>query len=140
MAEINFLAVLIAAVAYMALGMAWYGPLMGKKWIKAMGWGPEKVEEMKQKGGMGKIYAVSFAAAILMAYGLAYVLWGFSQATGSTSIMDGIVGGFWMWLSFVVTTNIASVLWEGRSKMVYKINMLYNLIGLLVMGAVIASF
>ena len=32
--EINYLAVLVAAIASMALGFLWYGPLFGNQWKK----------------------------------------------------------------------------------------------------------
>ncbi len=33
MFQINLLAVVVCAIASMVLGMLWYGPLFGKKWM-----------------------------------------------------------------------------------------------------------
>ena len=34
--NINYLAVVVAAIVNMALGSLWYGPIFGKAWIKMM--------------------------------------------------------------------------------------------------------
>ncbi|MBI3341870.1 DUF1761 domain-containing protein, partial [Candidatus Curtissbacteria bacterium] len=35
--QINYMAVVAAAVVNMVLGFLWYGPLFGKPWMKMMG-------------------------------------------------------------------------------------------------------
>src|SRR3989442_14553355 len=66
-ANINVLAVLVAAVLTMALGAVWYSPvLFAKQWMHAHGYTPEKVEEMKRRGGV-RAYAGSFVGYLLMA-------------------------------------------------------------------------
>jgi len=45
--EINYLAVLVAAIASMALGFLWYGPLFGNQWKKLMGFTDKSMKAMK---------------------------------------------------------------------------------------------
>ena len=142
MPEINLLAIIVAAVAMQALGFMWYGPVFGKQWLAAMGWGSEKAAEMKNKEGMGKMFALAFLASFVMAYVLASVIWAWRIALGpDTNVVQlGAMTGFFSWLGFVLTTSAASVLFEGRSKKLYLVNNAYNLTGLVMMGVIIALF
>ena len=54
---INYLAVLVAAVVSIILGMLWYGPWLGKQWIALMGMSPASLAEAKKKG-LTKIYTL----------------------------------------------------------------------------------
>ncbi len=44
---INYLAVVVAAIANMVLGFLWYGSLFGKQWIKLSGFTAEAMNEAK---------------------------------------------------------------------------------------------
>ena len=61
---INYVAVLVAAVANMILGSLWFGPIFGKMWVKASGMTREKMEEAKKKGMAGS-YALMFWVRLL---------------------------------------------------------------------------
>ena len=47
--QVNYLAVLVSAIAMIVLGFIWYGPLFGKIWTKEMGWTKADMEEAKKK-------------------------------------------------------------------------------------------
>ena len=50
--EINYLAVLVAGVAAVAVGFLWYGPLLfAKPWMKLMGHTKETMEGAKKRFG-----------------------------------------------------------------------------------------
>lgn len=137
--DVNIVGVVLAAIAAFIVGMAWYSPMLfGNQWSKELGWTEKQMKEMKKKGAskMGKAYATHFIGGVLMAYVLAHVI-GFAT-DGYAQVMDGVVSGFWMWLGFVVPLLSGAVLWEGRSKKYYMINVGYYLVSLVVMGAIIA--
>lgn len=46
--------------------------------------------------------------------------------------------GFMAWLGFVATTMLADVLYEKKNKQLAVINLLYNLVALLINGALLA--
>ncbi len=52
MANINFLAVIVATLSAFAVGGLWYGPLFGQAWLSAVGMTEEEVE----KGNKVKIF------------------------------------------------------------------------------------
>mgnify|MGYP001580390221 CR=1 FL=1 len=131
--SINYLAVVAAAVASMVIGFLWYGPLFGKQWMALMKFDAKKMKEA-QKKGMGKIYALAFLTSLIMSYVLAH----FVDYVEAKTIADGIVLGFWVWIGFLATTQIGSVLWEGKPVKLYLINTLHYLVALAVMSAILA--
>ena len=139
MVIVNYWAVIVGAVVSFVLGGLWYGPIFGKKWMAMMKFTPESMASAKAKG-MGKSYAMMFIGSLVMSYVLfhfiAYAV-GFSQQGGA---MVGAVGGFWAWLGFIVPVTMGSVLWEGRSWSLWIINAGYYLVGLVLVGAILAAW
>src|SRR6266853_1472218 len=78
MHNLNWLAILLAAISTMVVGFLWYSPLLfAKAWMKEMGYDPNdraKTEEMKKTAGPA--YAGSFVASVLSAFTLALILHG----------------------------------------------------------------
>ncbi len=134
-AVINYLAVLVAAVASMVIGYVWYHPaVFGKQWMKAMG----KSEAQLKKEAQSKpyMYPVMFLASLVMSYVLAHVVF----YTESITFADGALAGFWSWLGFVVTTAITDVLFENKSRELYMLKMGYHLVTMVVMGGILAMW
>ena len=130
--SVNLLAVVVAAIASMVIGMLWYGPIFGKQWIAHMGIKTKDMASMKK--GAGKKSAQGFISTLVMSYVLAHFI-AFTQAA---TIAEGAVIGFWLWLGFVATVTAGSVIWERRSKDLYFLNNAYQLVSLAVMGAILA--
>ncbi|WP_417461741.1 DUF1761 domain-containing protein [Kordiimonas sp.] len=83
LSDINWIAVLLGGVIYMAIGSVWYGPIAGKAWMAEMGL---TAEELKQASNNPmKAMLMSFVASLFMSFGLAFVL-----------SMPGFAGGGWM--------------------------------------------
>ena len=132
MIEVNFLAVLVAAVANMVIGTAWYSKrLFGEQWMKEAGIDPKKMNASGKQ--MGMIMFVALVSSLVSAYVLAHV----SQLAVMADVGNAITTGFWMWLGFVTTTQIAVVLWEMKSVKLWLINTSYSLLSFLTMGAII---
>lgn len=134
LSNVNFIAVLVAAVVNMALGMAWYSPLLfGDVWAKAMGWSKKEIEKAKSKG-MQKTYALAFASGFVMMYILAL----FVNLVSAKTIVNGATVGFLAWLGFAATTGFSTYLFEGRKFDAYFINASYTLFSLMIAGALLA--
>ena len=132
--NINYLAVLVAAIVGFFAGFLWYSDaLFGKTWRGLMGIDEKKMKQA-QKKGMGKQISIGFLATLLTAYILAHFVW-YVQAK---TIAEGIVLGLWLWLGFFATTQLGMVLWEGRPFKLYVINTMHYLVMLAVMGAILA--
>ncbi len=131
---VNGLAVVVAAIAGMVIGAFWYSPsFFGTQWMKLSGMS-KKALAKAQKKGMGKTYLAAFIAVLIMSYVLAQ----FIKYTKANTIAEGAVIGFWLWLGFIATTMLNSVLWEQRPRKLYYINVGHYLITLLIMGAILA--
>jgi len=134
---INYLAVLIGAIIQQSLGAFWYSPSgFGKQWMSIMGIDDTKAKAMKEKGGMGKNYAIAFAGALVMMCALSW----FIDAAQATTFTQGALTGFWLWLGFLATTMTASVLWESKPWKFYYINSGYYLVSLLINGGIMATW
>jgi hypothetical protein len=131
---INYLAVLVAGLINMPLGMLWYSTLFGKQFMALVGMKKDAVMTPEMKKQINKSYATTFVCSLLMAYVLAVIIVMF----GATTLTAGLIGGFWCWLGFIVTTNIGTVLWENRPFKLYLINMGYYLVSMLIMGGILA--
>lgn len=132
--DINFLAVIVAAIVNMALGYAWYGPLFGKQWMKLTGRTKESIE--KDKKGLPMVMGAMFVGALVMACILAE----FISLTNSQGAVAGAMIGFWAWLGFVATTMLQDVLYEKKNKNLAAINLGYNLTALVINGAIIGTW
>jgi len=138
----NGLAVLVAAIANMVIGFLWYGPLFGKQWTKLMNFDSKKMKEMKNQS-MTKPMILGFISALVMAYALSYILdrsrliFNLLEL-GALDILHGLFIGFLVWLGFIVTVLLGTVLWEGKPIRLYLLNISYWLVTLLVMGAILA--
>jgi hypothetical protein len=133
---INLWSVLVAAVATMVLGFLWYSPLLfARPWMVSMGYDPEdkaKLAEMQK--GAGKMYALSFLASLVSALVLAKII----AITTVSSALYGMKIGFAVWLGFVTTVQLTSVLFAKQPTKLYLINTGYQLVCYLAMGAILA--
>ena len=96
LSDLNWLAVIVAGVAYFALGAVWYlPPVFGKVWMAAGG------QTMAQTGERpnAAIYIAPLIAQIVAAIALGML----AKATGTNTFGDGIVLGLVVGVGFAVT-------------------------------------
>lgn len=136
---INYLAVLVAAIAGMAVGLVWYGPLFGKTWIALSGMTPDKIEAAKKKG-MGPTYALAFLGTLVMSYVLAHSLFFASEYLAVFGTSAGLMTGFWNWLGFIAPVTLGMVLWGGKSWKLWALDNGHYLVALCVMGVILANW
>lgn len=137
MVPINYLAVLIAAVAAMVVGFLWYGPLFGKKWMAEIGATPDQIEAAKAKG-MGKTYAMMIVSTLIMSYVMAHSMVFAIEYLKIGGLAAGFQGGFWNWLGFVMPVTLGSVLWDGKSWTYWFITAGYYLVSFIIMATILA--
>ena len=136
MMDVNYLAVLVAAVASMIIGSIWYGPLFGKKFIKAIGmdnWSAEKQAAMKKSMWMS--YVLQFVASLVMFYVLAGLVGGLDKMT----LSGGLSVAFWVWLGFAMPIKLGDAIWGGKWEL-FWIGMGGMLVTLLAAGAIIGAW
>jgi hypothetical protein len=131
---INYIAVIIAALAGFGLGAVWY-TVLSRPWMHAIG----KTEaEIKQQQGAAKVvpFAISIVALLIMAWMLA----GLMGHLGQVTIRGGAITGFFVWIGFVITTMGVNHAFSGAKPMLTLIDGFYWLAVLLIQGAVIGAF
>jgi hypothetical protein len=134
MHNLNWLAILAAAISTMILGFLWYSPLLlGKVWAREMGYelnDKAKMDEMRKSAGPA--YAGSFVASLIAAFTLALILHGLR----AESLHFGLMVSFHIWLGFVATVQFTGALFAKQSMKLFAINTGYQLVCYLAMGAI----
>ena len=132
---VNYLAVLLCAVASMVIGFLWYGPLFGKPWSKMTGMTKEKMDKAKES--MPTTYGLMFVSSLVMAYVLAHFVW--YAAPGSLTLFISVKTAVWAWLGFVATYAFSKFLFNAEKKTwaLLVIDAGYYLVTLVVMGAIL---
>lgn len=128
---VNWLAVILATVASMALGFGWYMAL-SKQWLAASG---RKAEDIDAKDVAPFIW--SAAVQFVMAYFLALLT---PVLTGATTVGNGLLVAAHMWFGFVLTSMIMNHRYQGRPWSLTAIDGGYLLCALLLQGIVIGLF
>jgi hypothetical protein len=128
----NYLAVVVAAIAYFVLGGLWYGVLFHKPWMN--------LEQMtiEQARGVSHVipYLVSFLLELLVAYSLAQLCIWRNANTASRGASIGVL----VWIGFVGPIALMTYMFEMRPRALYAINEFYPLAGLILMGAILGAW
>ncbi len=127
------MAVFVVTLVSMAIGWLWYSPvLFGKLWLRSLGKTDTEMAAMKQ--GAPRAMGLELLATFVKTYVLGQLI--------SFALLDSAAQGaliaLWLWLGFVVTTNLSSVTFEGRSKVAYLIGISCQLVSLVVAGMILA--
>lgn len=133
MYDVNFIMILVAAIAQVAIGFAWYHPkVFGDVWMRLAGISPESLEAGKKK--MPLMVVVAFVAALVAAYVMTFI----GIAWGVFDWLGGAEMGFWLWLGFAVPVLLSSILWEGKKFTLFLINAGYSLVSLVAVGVILS--
>ena len=107
MGHVNYLAVLVAAVAAFVLGWLWYSPLLFfRPWMRLRGLDPEAAMKNAKLPG-GKL-VIEFARCFVLAFVIARLM----GLLGVTSWLIAIHSGFMLWIGFPLILLTGSVLWD----------------------------
>lgn len=130
--HINYLAVVVAAIVAFIIGGLWYSPLLfAKLWVKAHGYSDEQVTEMQK--GATKAYAVTLVCDFLIALAIA-VLVGYIHMD---HCVQGLKLGLLIWAGFALPLGLIANLFSGKRIAVFYIDTAYQLVYLVIMGAII---
>ena len=130
---LNFLAVLVAGVVYMILGALWYSPvLFGNSWMKNIG----KTKEQVTADASPINYLIALILSFIAAYGIARIMvW-----SGEKSIGNGIMIAIVVGVCFVFTSMGVNDTFENRPRSLMAMNILYHLVGFVIMGIIIGAW
>ncbi len=127
--EINIVAVVIATVASMAIGFAWFSPvLFGKTWLRLVGLSEEDAGEGAMPAILGSLVATIVLLVIMSI---------FIDIAQADDVATGALIGFLIWLGFVATTSVTNLLFSRRPLKLWLIEAGDHLVAMIVAGAII---
>jgi hypothetical protein len=133
-ADINYLAVAIAAILTQPLGFLWYGPLFAKPWMAAKGYESDSIEG----GDSPAIYGLALLLAAVIAYSMARLV----DMVGADSVGDCLAIALFVWAGFAGAVQaVQAIFTQAPSRTnVFLIEGGYQLTSFLMMGFVIGLF
>ena len=130
--QINWLAVVAAALSTFVVGGLWYSPLLfGKAWLKANGFTEEQARDFNK----GRVFIGAFILAFMMSADLAAFL-----AGPDTSLLWGITAGALAGVGWAAGGLAVVALFENRSWRYIGINGGYLIVSFVLMGGILGAW
>jgi hypothetical protein len=129
--QINFLAVLVAALSSFVVGFLWYAPFtFSNVWMKEAGLNEEEI----RKANKAKIFGLSFFLALVISFNLAAFL------GPDAGFVWGMTAGALAGIGWVAASIGILYLFEGRSFKLFLINAGYQAVTYIVAGGIIGAW
>jgi hypothetical protein len=136
LSQLNWLAVIVAALAYFAIGAVWYAPpAFGKVWSAA---GGMAILEAGTRPSPA-IYLTPLVGSVLSAVALGML----AKATDTDTLQEGIALGLVVAIGFAVAISFVTAQFESEKPkpMVWgAVNAGYHVVGNLVAAIIVASW
>lgn len=127
MGTVNWFAVAAAALSSFLIGAIWYGPLLGKVWMRASGVTREKAAEFN----IARVLGLSFVLQVIAAAVLALFIG--ADATPAFAVFAAAsVGLFWVAPALGIVG-----LFEQRPFTHWAVNAGYNVVAFTTMGVIL---
>jgi len=131
----NYLAVVVAAVAYWVLGAIWFGVVFGRQWLQLEHIPPEQVAAMKGAAAAFP-YIMSFVLNLIIAFVLAQLCaW-----RNATTAARGASLGVLLWIGIIGPVTYTTNMYEMRPLNLFLLNEGYVLVGLFLMAAILGAW
>ncbi|MDD4975405.1 MAG: DUF1761 domain-containing protein [Bacteriovorax sp.] len=136
MTQINYYAVVTCTLLYIVLGALWYTVIFGKSWMSLMEitLAQLKTTEVQERAKLGVVTSV--VCYFLMALTLSC----FIRYGGAKTATDGLEIGMLCWFGFTFTTMLPNHLFSKKSISLAIINLGYPLVGMSLMGMILATW
>ncbi len=131
--HLNWLAVLIAGLAYFLLGALWYTVFFGKQWRN---YNSAVMNMPDAKKGATTIMIVSFILMLICAFGLSLMVTRLYLSGWEVGVKLGLLTG----ICFAGTAISISYLYEKRPLGLHLINIGYNLVGNIIAAIIISCW
>jgi hypothetical protein len=124
--NVNPLAVLIAGLIHMVLGLVWFMPkIFGNAWVELTG------KEMKPAT---QWIAAGIIGHLVMALVLAMIV----NLANATTLVGGVIVGIVICLGFVAPLEVGELIWEKIPFKLFMIRVGNQLVGFSITGAILA--
>jgi len=130
--EINWLAVVAAALSTFVIGGLWYSPILfGRVWLRANGFTDTQVKNFHKARAFGG----AFFLALVMSANLAMFL-----ADSKTTFLWGSIAGALAGIGWVAAGFAVVALFENRSWPYILVNGGYQIMAFVSMGAILGAW
>jgi len=133
---VNYFAVIVALVAFTVLGMLWYGPLFGKKWMKLVGLSASDMDTPEAKKSSVIGYISSLASSFVSMLALAIIL----NLLGIDNALGGLIAGALLSFAFIAMTQVGEAAWLNNPAQLVLLNSMYRILGFAAAGSIIGAF
>ena len=133
MSAINHVAVWMAGIVQFMLGAGWY-TLLGPAWMAGIG--KDEVQLAAEIGHSPLPYILALVAALVIAYTLAWLF----PRIGIQSAAGGAKAGAALALALIGSTLAQNYGFEARPVSLWLINAGYMIVGMAIMGAIVAHW
>lgn len=124
--HVNYLAVFIAWIIHVAMGLIWFQPkLFGNKWSKLTGKELKPAPQWLIPGLFGHLLMVIVLVILI-------------KATNSSGYLSGLILGLLTWLGFIVPMELGELVWEKIPFKLFLIRIGNQFIGLAVSGIILS--
>lgn len=128
---INWLAVLVTGVVYMAVGFIWYSMrVFGTPWSKMIGLSEEEL----RRGAKPLMYGVTFVLALVTGAVLAVIV----RSVGATTVTGGLKAGLMVAVGFILTSFGTESIFSRRPFKLYLITAGYQAVAILINAMILA--
>jgi len=143
MENVNWIALVVAALSTLVVGFLWYGPLFGKAWMKETG----MTEEKARKGSM----PLRLGLSVILAFIAVFFIYANSVLTGGEpgdlhgqekflTFGHGVVHGISVALFISMPTLVTNALYEQKSVKYMLINVGYWIVSFAIMGGIVNAW
>ena len=131
--RINYLAVIVCAIILWILGATWYSPvLFAKKWSELIG--------VKREPGKREGLLLGMTASLIGDVVMSFILANIIHWSNTFGFRNGAVIGVLAWIGFIAAPNLPQGLYEKRPFKLFAINSGYWLLGLFIVGGILATW
>jgi len=126
--DLNYLAILIGAVAYWLVGALWYSPvLFGKRWQELTGVTAENAASpmLTYLGGLVLLFVTCVGLGFL------------TETSGASDVKDGLQLGLGVSIAFVTAQLVLNAMYEKRPRALVAINAGYAIVGITLASIII---
>ena len=134
--DLNWLAVIVAALVWFALGAVWYTPkTFGTVWMRSIGWEPSPDDPRPGPS----MYVAPLAAYVVACIALGML----TKATGTDTVGEGIVLGLVVAIGIVGSILLVTAVFDPKKPqaMVWlAVTWAYHFIGVMLAAVILAAW
>lgn len=134
LADVNYLAVVVATITTFVLGATWYAwALFGKAWAKHVGLSKKQMDD---SSGMVPVFSMTAMGSFIASTTMAALL----LATNTEGVLQGAIFGFLIGFAFRFTAHVMHNGFERKNHELTVINSMYDMVQLAVVGAILGGW